>query len=91
MTGAWSETSRKKLYEELGWEFLSLRLWSRRLILFYKFVYDITPDYTRYPIPKLQQAVYSLRRPDITGQIDTRTMSFKISVCPHCLFEWNKT
>ena len=90
VTGAWKGTSREKLYEELGWESLSLRHWSRRLILFYKFVYDITPDYTRYPITKLQQAVYSLRRPDIIGQINTRMMSLKNSFYPHCLSEWNK-
>ncbi len=55
VTGAWKGTSREKLYEELGWESLSLRRWSRRLVLFYKIVNGITQDYTRYPIPKLQQ------------------------------------
>lgn len=34
VTGAWKGTSREKLYEELGWESLSLRRWSRRLVLF---------------------------------------------------------
>ena len=79
VTGAWKGTSHEKLYEELGWESLSLRRWGKTLILFYKFVYNITPDYTRCPIPKLQQAEYSLRRSDIIGQINTRTMSFKNS------------
>ena len=90
LTGAWRGTSRKKLYEEFGWESLNLRRWSRRLILSYKFVNNITPDYTRYPIPKLQQGVYSIRGPDIIGQINTKTMSFKNSFYPHCLSEWNK-
>ena len=34
--------------------------------------------------------MYSLRRPDIVGQINTTTMSFKNSFYPHCLSEWNK-
>ena len=50
VTGAWRGTSRDKLYDELGWESLNFRRWSRRLILFYKIVNNLTPDYTRYPI-----------------------------------------
>ena len=88
--GAWKGTSREKLYEELGWESLSLRRWSRRLVLFYKIVNDITPDYTRYPIPQLPQAMYSFRNADVIGQIRARTTSFKTSFYPDCLSEWNK-
>ena len=29
-------TSREKIYDELGWESLDLRQWSRGLVLFYK-------------------------------------------------------
>ena len=42
VTGAWKGTSREKLYDELGWESLNPRRWSRRLILFYKIVNDLT-------------------------------------------------
>ena len=35
VSGAWRGTSREKLYDELGWESLNLRRWSRRLALFY--------------------------------------------------------
>ena len=52
--GDWKGTSRDKLYDELGWESLNLRRWSRRLILFYKIVNNLTSDYTRQPIPYLQ-------------------------------------
>ena len=54
VTGTWGGTSRERLYNELGWEPLCLRRWSRRLILFYKFVNELTPDYTRDPIPPLK-------------------------------------
>ena len=58
VTGTWRGTSRERLYNELGWEPLSLRRWSRWLILFYKFVNVLTPDYTRDPIPPLNETSY---------------------------------
>ena len=51
ITGAWNGTSRNRLYEELGWESLSDRRWSRRLVLFFKFLNKLTPEYTRHQIP----------------------------------------
>ena len=90
VSGAWRGTSREKLYAELGWESLSLRRWSRRLTLFYKIVNNLTPDYTRDPIPPLQQFQYSLRKHDAIGQIRARTDKFKSSFYPHCLSEWNE-
>ena len=55
VTGAWRGTSREKLYSELGWESLSDRRWSRRLTLFYKIINNLTPSYTKEPIPPLRQ------------------------------------
>ena len=34
ITGTWQGTSRNKIYDELGWECLSDRRWSRRLFPF---------------------------------------------------------
>ncbi len=90
VTGAWRGTSREKLYLDLGWESLSLRRWSRRLTLFYKIINNLTPDYTRDPMPPLQQVQYSLRERDTIGQIRARTEKYKSSFYPHCLSEWNK-
>ena len=53
VTGAWKDTSRQKIYVELGWESLNLRRWSRRLVLFYKIINNLTLDYTRSPVPQL--------------------------------------
>ena len=89
VSGTWRGTSREKLYAELGWESLSLRRWSRRLTLFYKIVNNLTPNYTRDPIPPHQQSQYSLRKHDVIGQIRTRTERFKSTFYPHCLSEWN--
>ena len=90
ITGAWKGTSRDKLYDELGWESLNLRRWSRRLILFYKIVNNLTSDYTRHPIPHLQESNYDLRRRATIGQICARTQGFKSSFYPNCLSEWEK-
>ena len=90
VTGTWRGTSRKKLYAELGWESLSSRRWSRRLILFYKMMNNLLPQYTMDPVPQLQQPHYSLRNPDVVGRIRARTEKFKSSFYPNCLVEWNE-
>ena len=90
VTGAWRGTSRDKLYDELGWESLHFRRWSRRLILFYKIVNNLTPDYTRYPIPNFRESTYELRRRTAIGQVFARTKGFKSSFYPNCLLEWNR-
>ena len=90
VTGAWKGTSRQKIYDELGWESLNFRRWSRRLVLFYKIINNLTPDYTRSPVPQLQESDYSLRRRAAVGQIRARTERFKSSFYPNCLSEWEK-
>ena len=90
ITGTWRGTSREKLYTELGWESLSSRRWSRRLTLLYKFVNNLSPEYTVDPIPPLHQSQYCLRDQDVIGQMRARTEKFKSSFYPNCLSEWNK-
>ena len=90
VTGTWRGTSREKLYTDLGWESLSSRRWSRRLTLFYKFVNNLSPEYTVDPIPPLHQSQYCLRNQDVIGQLKARTEKFKSSFYPNCLSEWNK-
>ena len=86
--GAWKGTSRKKLPEELGWETLDLRRWSRRLVLFYKIVNNITPAYTRDPIPNIDELPYSFRARAAIGQIYARTDKYKATFYPNCQAEW---
>ena len=90
VTGVWRGTSRDQLYDELGWESLIFRRWSRRLILFYKIVNNLTPDYTIYPIPNPQEAMYELCRRAVKGQVFARTKGFKSSFYPNCLLEWDR-
>ena len=86
-TGTWRGTSHDKLYTELGWESLSSRRWSRRLTLFYKFVNNLSPEYTVDPIPPLHQSQYYLRDQDVIGRLRARTDKVKSSFYPNCLSE----
>ena len=90
VTGSWKGTSREKLYNELGWESLNLRRWSRRLVMFYKIANNITPEYTRHPIPQIQQSTYSLREQHVIGKIRARAERFKNSFYPNCLNQRDK-
>ena len=51
ITGAWKGTDRVKLYEELGWESLSDRRKSRRILQFHKIIDQATPSYLRDKLP----------------------------------------
>ena len=58
ITGTWQGTNRNKLYEELGWESLSDRRWSRRLFHFFKIQKGLTPCYLTECIPRLRRPLY---------------------------------
>ena len=88
ITGAWKGTSRDKIYEELGWESLNDRRWSRRLVLFFKFINELAPEYTRHPIPRIRWSNYALRNQAVVGRINARTERFESSFYPNCLKEW---
>ena len=89
-TCAWKGTSKTKLLEELGWETVDKRRWSRRLILFYKIINNSTPTYTSPPppIPNLQEPFYSFRMRAVMGLICARTDKYKSSFYPNCLSKW---
>ncbi len=90
VTGTWRGTSREKLYQELGWESLYSRRWSRRLFMIYKIINNLMPDYTRDPIPQLNQPNYAFRNQPVVGQIRARTEKYKSSFFPDSLHEWSK-
>ena len=58
--------------------------------MFYKFINNLTPQYTTDPIPPHRQSQYCLRKQNAIGRIRTRTEKFQSSFYPHCLSEWNK-
>ena len=57
---------------------------------FYKIVNNITPAYTRDPIPHIVELPYSLCVGAAIGQIYARTDKYKATFYPNCLAEWEK-
>ena len=70
-------TSPEKLYTKLGWESISSQRWGRRLTLLYKFINNLSPVYTKDPIPPLNQSQYSLRGQDVIERLRARTEECK--------------
>ncbi len=52
VTGVWQGTSRIKIYEELGWECLSDRRMSRRVLQIHNIFDKKTPDYLNEKLPQ---------------------------------------
>ena len=87
ITGAIKGTSREKLYQELGLEYLQQRRCMRRLCLFYKVVSTKLPAYIYDIIPPLRQFQ---RHPNTFNSISCRTEYFMNSFLPWVIGEWNK-
>ena len=87
ITGAIKGTSREKVYQELGLEYLQQRRWRRRLCLFYKVVSTKLLAYIYDIIPPVSQ---SQRHPNTFKSISCRTEYFKNSFLPCIIGEWNK-
>lgn len=52
VSGDWQGSNMDKLHEEVGWESLSRRRWSRRLVQLFQILNDpSTPDYLKSLIP----------------------------------------
>ena len=89
ITGCWRGSNRCKLYEELGWETLSDRRWSRRLIHLYKICNDMTPRYLKDNLPSQQKS--SCRNKDSKKFQDffCRTTRYMNSFFPDAVRSWN--
>ena len=87
ITGAIKGTSREKLYQELGLEYLHQRRWMRRFCLFYKVVSTKLTAFIYDTIPPVSQ---SQRHPNTFNSISCRTEYFKNSFLPYVIGEWNK-
>ena len=89
VSGCWQGTSREKLYDELGWESLSVRRWSRRMTLFYKILNRMTPPYLLDHIPEHRVINVSLRNNVLRPPL-SRTDRYDNSFFPFCINNWNK-
>ena len=88
VSGCWQGTSREKLYDELGWESLSMRRWSRRMTIFYKIHNGMTPSYLLDHIPENSTINVSLRR-NTNKPLFSRTDRYANSFFPFCINNWN--
>ena len=86
VTGCWQGTSREKIYDELGWEPLHQRRWSRRMTIWYKIVNGLTPAYLFSHVPK--EAPRPLRSFVPKAPI-AKTERYLNTFFPYCINEWN--
>ena len=88
VTGAWKGTSRLKIYNELGWEALSSRRSSRRILQLHKILDKKTPSYLYNKLPSNRQALIVL--PYVFQEYDCRTLRYRNSFYPDAINLWNR-
>ena len=89
ITGAIRGTSKEKLYNELGLEYLISRRWFKRLCLFHKIYHNQSPEYLYRLIPQPHN-LFNLRNQNLVPQIYCRTNLFSDSFFPTAIKEFNK-
>ena len=85
ITGAIRGTSKEKLYQELGFEFLQCRRWFRKLSYFYKIIKNESPSDLCHLIPKPLTS-YPTRNSENLPPIKT---NLKNTFFPSNIIEWN--
>ena len=75
VTGATKLCSIGKLYDDTGWESLEARRENQKLIIFFKMVHGLCPDYLNQLVPALVQnrSQYSLRNSNNITTIHTNS------------------
>ena len=91
-TGAFRITSNEKLLKELGWPKLKNRRASHRLVLFYKILNDLTPQYLKQLCNLIPHNTnnYQLRRNNSFLIPFIHRESFSKSYFPKTIRDWNK-
>ena len=88
VTGAWKGSNRSKLYEEIGWEPLTYRRLSHRVIMLFKIVNRLIPYYLGEKLPPARNA-FSDEPIVIFREFRTRTERFAKSFFPDAIRMWN--
>ena len=91
-TGASRITSNEKLLKELGWQKLTNRRTSHRLVLFYKILNDLTPQYLKHLFNLIPHNTnnYQLRRINFFLVPLIHRESFSKSYFAKTIRDWNK-
>ena len=85
ITGAWQGSSRLKLYEELGWETLSDRRSSKRILQMHKIIDDKTPSYLKDKLPPYRHIFLKT----VFREIKFNNDRYKKSFFPDAISSWN--
>ena len=89
VTRAWQGSSRSKLYEELGWESLSERRWSRRILQIHKIVSNMTPSYLKDKVSRYRRPLYNHNNNNTFHDIRCRSSRYTSSFFPDATSSWN--
>ena len=87
VSGAWQGTSRVKIYEQLGWESLSDRRMSKRVLQIHKIIDGKTPEYLHDKLPPNRNVIINL--PNVFRDIKCRTDRYRNSFFPNAVSQWN--
>ena len=91
ITGATKLCSIDKLLADLGWESLQSRRDKHKLVIFYKTINGLTPEYSRELVPSLVQeaSTYALRNADHIQTIHASSNLYYNSFSPSTIRAWN--
>ena len=91
VSGATKLCSIEKMLADLGWESLHDRRQKHKLVIFYKIVNSLVPDYLSNLLPPLVQerTTYSLRNANDIRSIHAHTNLFFNSFLPSTIRAWN--
>jgi len=90
-TGALISTNRTSLLNELGWKTLEERRKQHKLILYYKIINGLTPQYLQELLPPRVADIsnYPLRNARNRSLVPARTTRYKSSFLPSTTVLWN--
>ena len=88
ITAAIRGSSKEKLFQELGFEYLSSRIWFRKLCLFYKIIVNKSPNYLYNYVSTVNKS-YQTRSGGKFLHMFCRTEHFANSFFPYTIKEWN--
>ena len=90
VTGAWQGSNRSQIYEEVGWESLSDRRMSRRILQIYKIINVMTPSYLKDKLPPNKRPyLFSADISNTLREIRCRSSRFMNSFFPNGVASWN--
>ena len=91
VTGVRRGTSHSALVKETGWQTLQQHRDLHKLIMLYKILNNLAPNYLQELMPPFasQCSSRTLRNPSIIQQIKSKSNYFRDSFLPSTIYKWN--